>query len=180
MGQPYKNNDIRTAIKQILNLEQYTDRVPAEISSTVGLVVDVNPNHNRIVNIVRSGTAINATSGTIYTTPTDKDFYILGANLSVIKDVTSTATQSYIQITVDGDATPRSIMLSAGLTLTVQTSQNNFTLPVPIKLTRGTTVTVNNDTAVANISTVGTIYGFTVDTLTYDMGILAQQQAGLK
>ena len=174
MGQPYKNNEIRTAIKSLLKLEQYTDKVPSEISDKISLIVDVSPLKNKVCNIIKYNTASNATSAIIYTTPDDVDFYISSIVLSFIKDVTSTSTGSWINVPLS-NSTVTFIHLPQ-LTLTAQNQSVTVNLTTPIKVDRSSNITVNNATNVGNISASGTIIGFTVDNRIYDMGIGAANQ----
>lgn len=123
-------------------------------------VSDVNPAHNRVCNIVRSTQAVNATAATIYTTPTDQDFYLTAANLAVMKDATSTSLFSSIQVLING-AQQRTLRLNT-ITLTADSRSQEISFPVPIKIDRGTNITIENNTGIANITTGATIYGFTV------------------
>jgi hypothetical protein len=173
MGQPYKNNEIREVIKRLLKLEMYTDKVPAEIENKIQLVVDVNPLKNEFCNIVRTNGLINNTSATVYSTPTDKDFYLTNATLSYIKDVTSTATYVSMIVTIGG--TVVDLLKLPSITLTVGYGQIAQSYYYPIKIDRGTSITVNSSTNVANITVIGNIQGFTVDDRIYDMGIGAQK-----
>ena len=174
MGQPYKNNEIREAIKRLLNLEMYTDKVPAEIEDRLQLVLDVSPFKNKISNINVSGAATNSTSTTLLTTATDKDTYVTAVSLSIIKDVTATSVFSGINVVINGAV----IYLTRipGITLTVQQDSMSVSFPYPIKLDRGTGITLANSTNVANVSSYATVSGFTIDDRTYDMGIGAQQK----
>lgn len=173
MGQPYKNNRIRDTIKQLLNLEMYQDKVPAEILEKIQLVIDVNPFQNETCDVIATATAINSTSATLYTTPTDRDFYLCSASISMIKDVSSTSTSSSLNATARGTAI--TLLAIPGITLTPQTSSNSIAFSPPILLDRGTIVNVGNSTNVANIITKSVITGFTQDNKIYDMGIGAQK-----
>lgn len=125
-------------------------------------VVETNPKLLRRCDVVRSNTATNSTSVTLYTTPTDKDFFLVGCGVSVIKDVTSTSLYTRMQITPAGDAA-RQILNLPGLSLTVQTLATSLSLPDPIKLERNTTITIQNSTNVANITASGYIIGYLVE-----------------
>jgi len=114
-------------------------------------------------NIVKSTSAVNATSTTIYTTPADKDFYLCGAQISTTKDATSTSTLTAINVYVENVACQ--ILRLQTLTLTAQHFGSSINFNVPIKLTRGTTITITNATNVANIASSGTIYGYTVEVI---------------
>jgi hypothetical protein len=114
------------------------------------------------VNILKRGQALNSTGATVWTTPSDKDFYLVAANLSFVKDATSTSLASRISVTVEGVAI--NILDCAQLTLTAQSGNMSQQFNPPIKLDRNTNITVNNSTAVANCTSVANIYGYTVET----------------
>lgn len=138
------------------------DRIPTELAEKVVPVLEVNPKLLRNCNIVKSTSAVNSTSGTLYTTPTNQDFYLCAAELSVIKDATATSTSSTITCTPKGGAA--SIILRImGLTLTAQENSISISLRFPILLERGTTITVTNSTNVGNVSSSGTIFGYVVE-----------------
>ena len=52
--------------------------------------------------LVKFGQCSNATATIMYTLPAGMQFYIIAANLNVIKDVTATSVASSIQITQGG------------------------------------------------------------------------------
>lgn len=149
-------------IKRILDdakIQTSHDEVPKQLASKVVPVLIANP--KREINIFGEGTANNAASAAIYTTPTNKDFYLTSATISLIKDVTATSLASWISFTAKGVA--RRILIITGLSLTVQDRMATITFPNPILLDRGTGVAVNNNTAIAEISVVGGITGYTVE-----------------
>ena len=112
-------------------------------------------------NIVRSGTATNSTTATIYTTPTNQDFYLTAVTLSYIKDVTSTSTSSAITATIDGIT--QSILRIPQISVTVGSGTMSLSFPIPIKLDRGFNIAVVNATNIANISANGCIIGYLTD-----------------
>lgn len=115
----------------------------------------------RRANIVRRTGYTNQTTNTIYTTPADKDFYITFINLGFIKDSTSTATSIRIQATIDGVA--QRLVDIPGITLTADSKSLAVALVTPIKVDRNTAITINSDTATANITVYGTIHGYTLE-----------------
>lgn len=157
------NTDLSKELKEGAKLQQLRDRIPSELADKVVPVMEVNPKLLRRANIVRRSTASNATVATIYTTPSDKDFYLTGVAIAIIKDATSTSASSYISITIDGAS--QIFVHIPELTLTAQTGQMALSLPTPIKVDRGTAITINNSTNVANISATGTIVGYTVENI---------------
>lgn len=104
------------------------------------------------------GVATNATSQTLITTPTNQDFYICSAMLSVIKDVTSTSVSSRIQYIKNGAT--MYLLYIPGITLTAQTEAISQTFPHAIKVDRGTAITVACTSNVANIITSAVINYF--------------------
>jgi hypothetical protein len=150
------NVDISKDAQRIFNFKG-ADTIPPDIGNIFVPVIPVT----RVCNIIRTTTATNATTGTIYTTPTDKDFYLVGLVISLIKDVTSTATNIQIRVTIDGVV--QTIMNISTLTLTVDTRQSTLGLPFPIKVDRNTNITINTNSATANITASGGIVGYTVE-----------------
>jgi hypothetical protein len=137
------------------------DNIPTQIADKVIPTMEVNPKMLRICNIVKDGSATNATSATIYTTPTDKDFYLVSAQMSVIKDVTATSTNSFVNAVIDGLTS--TMMRIRGLTLTPQSETISISLNPPLKIDRGTNITIGNTTNVANVSASGSIVGYTTE-----------------
>lgn len=156
------NSDLTNELKDGAKLQQIRDVIPTQLAEKVVPVMEVNPKLLRRINVCKNATANNATSATIYTTPTDKDFFITCVILSVSKDVTSTSLASAVAGTLFTGET----ISFAGITtetLKSEAHQEVISYPIPIQLKRGTTITVTNTTNVANILTRGLIFGYTVD-----------------
>lgn len=150
------NPSIGEDLHRIFNLK---GQAPTnEVSDEVVPVIIIERNHN----IVRSQTFTNATAATIYTTPTDKDFYLEALTLSVIKDATSQSTLTDIRAVIDGVS--QLIARISGITLTAQ-NQTITLSGLKIKVDRGTNITLNATSGVANIKCDGSIIGYTVETL---------------
>lgn len=113
-------------------------------------------------NIVRAGLCINATSQAIYTTPTDKDFYLTAATLSLIKDATSPSTYSILSCYVNGAS--YNIFSLPCLASTAQTLSISNSFPFPIKVDRGTAITIFNQSATANHTSAANITGYISET----------------
>lgn len=139
------------------------DIIPSQLAEKVVPVMEVNPKMLRRCNIVRGQEAANSTSGTIYTTPADKDFFMVACQLGVIKDVTSTSTLSTLRATIDG--VQQKLLEIPGITLTAQSAVVSLSFPDAIKIDRNTAIVITASTNVANIQTVGTIIGYTVDNI---------------
>lgn len=134
---------------------------PERLAGSVVPVMNINPKDYRICNIAKTTSAVNATSATIYTTPADKDFYLVGFSIGLIKDATATSINSGISAYIDGLNT--ALIGIASLTLTAQSETLSQTLAYPIKVDRNTIIAVTNTTNVGNISARGSIIGYTVE-----------------
>jgi hypothetical protein len=156
-----QSTDLKKAIIEATKINPSAATIPSKLSDVVVPVIDVSPAHNRIIDFVSTGAATNNTGATLFTTATDKDFYLTNVSISMIKDVTATSTGSYVSVIMGGST--KTIARIVGITLTVQQGNMVVNFPVPIKLDRGTLVTVNNTTNVANVSALATVYGYYVD-----------------
>lgn len=106
--------------------------------------------------------ALNTNQGSalIYTTPTDRDFYLTFASVSTHKDVASTSTRSYIYAQINGATA--SILCGCGMIAATATKAEQSTHSERgIKIDRGTSIYVGHDTASAVCISFGVIRGFT-------------------
>jgi len=155
------NSDLSKELRLGARIQTSVDSIPNKLGEVVMPVMEVNPKLLKIANIVRSATAVNSTSSNMYTTPTDRDFYLTFANISVLKDVTSTSTETSIKVTIDGVL--HRLISIAGISLTPQTLGTSQSFNIPIKIDRGTAIMVTNGTNVANINAWGNIAGYIDD-----------------
>lgn len=140
---------------------QLAEQVNLVDNSKVIPVVDVTPWNNKSADIVRFNVATNSTTSTIYTTPSNQDFYLTGAVLSTIKDATATSTNSGLNVVINGQTL--ALLSISSLTLTAQNQTVSLSLSVPVKIDRGTNITVTNGTNVANVTSRGNIVGFVIN-----------------
>jgi hypothetical protein len=150
-----QNRDIANNLINDFDLNQLTDITPAKVNTSIQPVYEV---YGKVVNVTYSNSAVNATSATIATTPTDKDFYISAITLSMIKDASATSTISTVTATINNVSSTLTAIRT--LTLTAQAQTITLCLTVPVKIDRGTNILVTNATAVGNISTNATIQGY--------------------
>lgn len=149
-------------LRQAAAIQAGKDAIPTNLSNQVVPVIEVNPKLLRICTLARRGSTLsNATSATVYTTPADKDFYLVGATLSMIKDVTSQSTLVTLTATVDGTSAALLVIKGLSLTIGAQTISNNWNFP--IKIDRNTNITITSDSGVANIGASGIVQGYIVD-----------------
>jgi len=161
MGAIIYNSDLSRELQDGAKIQVSRDRVPNELAEKVIPVMEVNPKMLRRCNVAASGLAANSAASTVYTSPSDKDFYLVAMALSTIKDATSTSTAARITSTINGASV--SLLSIASATLTAQADSTSLTLPIPLKIDRGTSIAVTNTTADANVSTRASIFGYTDD-----------------
>jgi len=127
---------------------------------TVQPVVEVNV---RTVNVWRH-TTVSATGQTvIFTTPTDKDFYLTGSYLAFQKD----DLNDMLDITIDAfmeDGHISFINRLFQLAATESVGNSDIPLTFAVKLKRGTPITLNHIFGAGTGLFMGIIYGYTEDT----------------
>ncbi len=146
------NSQLQKEISDAFKIDERIEKIPSAIP-----VCEVNP---KVVKngFAYVGTATNATSSIIVTTPTTGVFYITGLALTIIKDATATSTVTNISGIIDGQT---KILISLpSITLTAQSISISISLIHPIKIDSGTNISVLNGTNVANITAKACIYGF--------------------
>jgi hypothetical protein len=145
-------------------LQASRDAIPNQLAEKVVPVMEVNPRLLKNCNVSRRGFLSNATSATLFTTPTDKDFYVCAAQMGYIKDATSTATTLRMTCITEENLSGALIVIPT-LTLTAGNGGASVSIVPPLKLTRGSIIACTSDSAVANIKVDGCIQGYTVDNI---------------
>jgi hypothetical protein len=120
----------------------------------------------RYANIARSAVNLNSASATIYTTPSDKDFYLTAAAIARTSSNAATGVQSTITATIEGVSR---VLLDLPR-LTSQQEQPASSLSqtwayCPIKIDRNTIIAVTNNDGTGTIRTHATIQGYTVEVI---------------
>ncbi len=110
-----------------------------------------------IINIIRSASLSSGATTNIYTTPTDKDFYIDALCVSLAKDVNATTTALTITATIDGVSV--AILSIACTTLTLERSDKEIYFEKPIKIDRNTVIALSSGTNVATFRFSCNLYG---------------------
>lgn len=109
--------------------------------------------------ISRDATSNNLSGNSIiYTIPSDRDFYLTGANLSRTKDAVADTTSSSLRVTLDGQT--RSVIYMSGITTTTQVQDISREFYPPIKCDRGTTIVMNASRTVGTTNHSGAIQGY--------------------
>lgn len=153
------NSDCITGLQKNAGIQQNVDKTPNELAEKIVPTFETNPKMLRVCEIVLGSLAQNATSATIYTTPTDRDFYLTAANISNIQDATATSTASSLKVYPKGQTSQQVLMTIGSLGgVNSGTIANQF-VP-PILLERGKTIDLTNTTANANVKVNGSIVGY--------------------
>jgi hypothetical protein len=159
------NSDLNKELREGARLQEGQGSIPSEIAERVIPVMEVNPKLLRKINIIAKGEADNSVSEIIYTTPADSDFYMNSIQISMIKDVNSTSTKSYIQGVIDGETSARIFAMIKSISLTVQQSNYSVSFPIPVKMAKNSVISINNTTNVATVRAMGIITGYLVNNI---------------
>lgn len=154
------NTSISKRAADMLNVRdgQFFDN---NLSNTITPVIDIN---NPICDIVRN-VSTGTDSSVIYTTPTDKDFYLTGVVLSYVKDASSDSTRGTVNVVINGLTV--AVAGIGGITLTALNQTVSISYPFPIKLDRGTTISISHAGSVGVTRMTVSIIGYISDTLRY-------------
>jgi len=131
------------------------EKIPAALP-----VIEVGLKGSKCAQVVRGLVLTNATAGTIYTTPTDQDFYLTFASLTFKTATTGLMTQITLKVVIN--------TLSQNILGAVNFAATGTTGPTavfncgnhPIKIDRGTTIEILMDAANDKDRAYGTINGY--------------------
>jgi hypothetical protein len=171
MGIKIYNSELSHEIRDGAKIQQSVDGIPSELADKVIPVMEVNPKLLRVIDVVRNATATPNSNTTIYTTPTDRDFFLTTAQLAYVKDATcdiASGVGPRISVTMFGETTTRGILESAVITLTADSQIISIAFPRPIKLARGSAITGDRGAAftVGNLVRSFSITGYTTNAST--------------
>lgn len=147
------NSQVVSEIEKALKIDKQVEKIPAAIP-----VVEVGIKSVKDIKIGYA-TATNTTSTTILTTPTDRDFYVVGGFLTGAKDAGATTTNLNVKVTIDGTSTPLLRITTLSGTAN-QAAFGSISLPHPIKVDRGTNIVLESGTNAANVTLAGAVYYF--------------------
>jgi hypothetical protein len=157
-----KNNDTIKEIIKGANI-QTNEQIPLELARSVVPTMEVNPALLRKANIVRGGTANTSSStSSVYTTPTDRDFYLTSVNYFITKDAASDNASNTVIINV-AESGDQVLISVPAITATALTYGTSLTFSHPIKLTRGTTVRMSSSFTAGVLIRSLNITGYTIE-----------------
>jgi hypothetical protein len=163
------NSDVTKGLAQNAGIQQNVDKTPNELAEKIVPTFETNPELLRRTNIIKFGGTITAvTNVTLYTTPTNQDFYLTGFFISIMKDAVSdlpTGDAGSITAIVNGE-TIRLVTLYS-IALTAESKQQYIQLKHPLKIDRNTNIVLSRGTTGGTVGVyikTGTIYGYIVET----------------
>ena len=108
--------------------------IPHELAKLIQLVYNVNP-----VRLIKAANldVSDVTAGTLITTSSTKDTFLVSAAISVSKDVVNTSIFSAIDCVPLGDARRQVLIVNYEPTTAASNINAVITFPFPIKLDRG-------------------------------------------
>jgi hypothetical protein len=145
------NSQVIKEISNSLKIDERVEKIPSAIP-----VIEVGPKKCK-TDIVKSTNIVNATSGTIYTTPTTADFYITWASIYARINGGTTITYS-INATIGGISTD--ILLLCNIAGLATTAGPLVYSGNAIKIDRGTNITLTTNAAEATTRISGSIIGY--------------------
>ena len=161
MGAKIYNSDLTKNIVDGAKLMTGSDVVPSELAEKVIPVLDVTPDFHRFCNLSDGSAGTTNANLTIFTAPTDRDFYM--TNLQVCYMANATADNTYHIVSVVIDGIRRNLIYLIKLSLTADTQSVVLNYKIPIKLTRGSTVLMENNFTVGSVAKAGAVTGYTIN-----------------
>lgn len=134
---------------------------PRELGRTIVPVLPINPCANRKLDIVNPAASSTTGSLTLYTTPMDKDFYLVGIQWSIMKDATNDNTSATIAANVGGAS--KTLFYMTSLTTTARDDSGFVSFQRPIKIDRGATILFTTSFTVGALTRSAVIYGYTLE-----------------
>jgi len=153
-----KRSTIVNNISNVLGLQSSTDKLPVEVNDKLQAVVEVGV---KTSNLVRAATGATTSDVNIYTTPTDKDFYLTYFDFRAISDATADCSTLSIQVVIDG--VTRALSRRYPVPATAQAIGFGSNLAYPLKIDRGTIISLNGTFTVGTFTKSGAIAGFILE-----------------
>jgi hypothetical protein len=157
-----RNSNVTQEIVRACRL-QSIEGVPQQINPSIVPTIESNP---RLVHTLESTDALctNSTSTTILTTPTDRDFYLVGATLWRTKSAGSTSTESSVNYTDKNNLTKKFIFTNDLSATAASGTASSISLHQGILVARGTNITLTNSTNNAEIRSCASIFYYIDET----------------
>lgn len=158
-----QNTSIKNNLIDELKLNPAVDTIPSVVNPTIQPVFEVTKKNS--LSAFSNAVVVSSSAATLFTTPSDRDFYLTSASLSLIKDATCDKATGSLAINATINGSTRAILSLPTLTLTAQNIAvaNNFSNP--IKIDRGTAIQRSTFSFTAGTAAFdATITGYTEET----------------
>jgi hypothetical protein len=138
------NSDLTKELIKGAKIQTGRDNVPSQIAEKVVPVMEVNPKLLKETDAGGAGYSLGSSTYVIlYTTPsTGKDFYLTDYTFSFVKDVACDTASGPITLQVSKNGANFVVSRSMVLTLTAERETISGTLKQPIKVDRGTNISL--------------------------------------
>lgn len=169
MGAKIYNSNLTQEMVDSAKLQVGNGGIPQELAEKVIPVMEVNPKLLRITNFVTSANGTGNTNTTVFNASAAKDFYLTSVSLSAVKDATcDMATGNLVVVAVTCQGRTAYLLNLPCLTLTAQQAQLALNFSPPIKIDRGSTITMDRGGAITagTCSRSCSITGYYVDNIT--------------
>jgi len=140
-----------------LRLDVGRELTPQEVEDKIRAVFVAN--EENIIDTIRSATRTTTGSTTIFTTPSDKDFFLTYATLSYHCNASADAIQYLVQIIIDGAT--QSILRLSKITLIALNDRLTINFNPAIQLDRNTAISLTQTFTVGLSSVSGAVGGYT-------------------
>lgn len=155
------NSDLTKGMIDNAGLQTSRDKAPTQLAEKVVPVMEVNPKLLRRINVCRDASKTTTGATTLYTTPSNIDFFLTNLHLSWAADAANDGISAYISFIDEFGVTRYFLFQKITLTATQQT--NNIALAFPMKLARGTNIQYGGTFAAGTARFEALIAGYTVD-----------------
>lgn len=136
------NSNTDKELNEAIRGNAVTNIIPKKIADFIQPVININPKDYKLQERVIT----RSSAGTIYTTPTDKDFYLTGIHLSatcVTVGANGNASVSGFPEGITSATTFNSLVLSPTAIIDSSTGVSNLMFQRPIKCARNTAIVLN-------------------------------------
>lgn len=135
------NSEVITGIQRAAKIQSGSDSIPRVLASQVIPSIEVNPILTKEA-FIKVGYDSTSGSITLYTTPTNQDVYVTAAYLSIIKNAACDVATGPCSLSVVINGATVQLLRLPLITLTAQEQSISISFPHPIKIDRGTSVSV--------------------------------------
>lgn len=155
-----QNLDLKNAIKDSIS-SNTLEGLPTQLLDKVAPVIDVNPHHNRISNIIIP--IYSATTGTLSATTLNKKFYCTSIKYHVVANATCDVATGSIALTGQINSQTVTVIRIPVITLTAFNIINNISFNNPLVFDEASTFQLGGSFTAGVLLRAVTLYGYYVE-----------------